>query len=104
MRAAARRKLGNVTLLDAVRIRTLPVDEPWRLVDVRVDAGGHGRTGRFTGRMPQLTYRLFDQIRERQQAFSGLAAWGTASFNMATRGEAKYARGMWVSGDYFATL
>ena len=91
-------------LLDAVRIRTLPVDEPWRLADVRVETGGHGRTGQFTGRQPQLTYPLLEQIRARQDAFSGLAAWGTANFNMTTRGEAKYARGMWVTGDYFQTL
>jgi putative ABC transport system permease protein len=91
-------------LLDAVRIRTLPVDEPWRLVDVRIETGGHGRTGRFTGRAPQLTYPLLEQIRARQDAFSGLAAWGTASFNMTTRGEARYARGMWVNGEYFQTL
>jgi putative ABC transport system permease protein len=91
-------------LLDAVRIRTLPVDEPWQLVDIRVDAGGHGRTGQFSGRAPQLTAPLLEQIRGRQEAFSGLAAWGTAVFNMTASGEARYARGMWVNGDYFATL
>ena len=91
-------------LLDAVRIRTLPVEEPWQLVDVRIDAGGKGRTGQFSGRAPQLTYSLFQQIRDRQEAFSGLAAWGTATFNMTTSGEARYARGMWVNGEYFNTL
>ena len=91
-------------LLDAVRIRTLPIDEPWQLVDVRIEDGGHGRTGRFTGRAPQLTYPLLEQIHTRQDAFSGLAAWGTSTFNMTTSGEARYARGMWVNGDYFSTL
>jgi predicted permease len=91
-------------LLDAVRIRTLPVERPWQLVDVRIEDGGHGRTGRFTGRAPQLTYPLLEQIRARQEGFSGLAAWGTATFNMTSSGEARYARGMWVNGEYFDTL
>src|SRR5215475_4231700 len=91
-------------LLDAVRIRTLPVEQPWQLVDVRIEDGGHGRTGQFSGRTPQLTYPLLEQIRARQEAFSGLAAWGTAAFNMTSSGEARYARGMWVNGEYFDTL
>ncbi len=88
-------------LLDAVRIRTLPVEQPWQLVDVRIEDGGKGRTGQFTGRAPQLTYPLFQQIRDRQEAFSGLAAWGTATFNMTTSGEARYARGIWVERRVF---
>jgi predicted permease len=91
-------------LLDAVRIRTLPVEQPWQLVDVRIEDGGKGRTGQFNGRSPQLTYPLLQQIRDRQEAFSGLAAWGASTFNMTTSGEARYARGMWVNGEYFETL
>src|SRR5213083_353960 len=48
-------------LLDAVRIRTLPVENPQQLVDVRVDASGRGRTGRFSGQAPMFTYPLFEQ-------------------------------------------
>src|SRR5262245_53166080 len=91
-------------LLDAVRIRTLPVEQPGQLVDVRIEDGGHGRTGQFSGRTPQLTYPLLEQIRTRQEAFSGLAAWGAGAFNMTSSGEARYARGMWVNGEYFDTL
>jgi putative ABC transport system permease protein len=91
-------------LLDAVRIRTLPVEEPSRLVEIRIEDNGHGRTGRFTGRAPMLTHPLLEQIRDRQDAFSGLAAWGTSTLNLTTSGEARYARGMWVNGDFFRTL
>src|SRR5262245_1641789 len=91
-------------LLDAVRIRTLPVKDPAQLVDVRIDDKGRGRTGRFTGRNVNLTYPLFEQIRDRQEAFSSLAAFGSSTFNMATSGEARYARGLWVNGDFFNTL
>src|SRR3954470_17120405 len=91
-------------LLDAVRIRTLPVEDPSGLTEVRVDDVKGGRTGRFTGRRPMLTHPLLELIVERQEGFSGLAAWGNSSFNMAPSGEARYATGMWVNGDFFRTL
>jgi putative ABC transport system permease protein len=91
-------------LLDAVRIRTLPVADPARLFEVRIGETPNGRTGRFMGSFPMLTYPLFEQIAARQEAFDGLAASGSLTFNMATRGEARYARGMWVNGDFFSTL
>src|SRR5262249_45757742 len=90
-------------LLEAVRIRTLPVADPGELVEVRIDNAKGGRTGRFTGRRPMLTNPQFEQIRDRQQAFSGLAAWGSSRFNMAVAGEARNAMGMWVNGDFFDT-
>src|SRR4029077_9985869 len=56
-------------LLDAVRIRTLPVGDPARLVDVRITNAPHGRTGNFQSRVPYLTYPLWEQLRDHQQAF-----------------------------------
>ena len=91
-------------LLDAVRLRTLPVPDPLRLVEIRIADAKGGRTGRFMGRRPMLTYPLFEQVRDRQQAFDGLAAWGTSSFNLTRSGEARYALGLWVNGDFFTTL
>jgi len=91
-------------LLDAVRVRTLPVADPSRLYDIRIGETPNGRTGRFMSSYPMLTYPLFEQIAARQEAFEGLAAWGAATFNLATRGESRYARGMWVNGDFFSTL
>ena len=92
-------------LLDAVRIRTLPVADPGGLVEVRIDSPKGGRTGQFNGRRPMLTNPQFEQIRDHQQAFSGLAAWGGGRpFNMATRGEARNATGMLVNGEFFSTL
>jgi len=88
-------------LLDAVRIRTLPVKNPEQLVEVRVDDPTRtGRTGQFSGRRPSLTNPQFERIRDQQQAFTGLAAWGTATFNMSTSGEAREAVGFWANGDF----
>ena len=91
-------------LLNAVRIRTLPVERPQDLVEIRIGDAKGGRTGRFMGRRPMLTNPLFENIRDRQQAFAGLAGWGTSAFNLTAGGEARYAQGLWVSGDFFNTL
>jgi putative ABC transport system permease protein len=91
-------------LLDAVRLRTLPVKDPQQLVDVRIADTSTGRTGSFMGRRPMMTNPLWEQIRDHQQAFSGMFAWGNSAFNLTTGGEARYAQGLWVSGDFFNTL
>ena len=91
-------------LLDAVRLRTLPVKDPQQLVEVRIADTPNGRTGAFLGRRPMMTNPLWEQLRDRQQAFSGVFAWGVNAFNLTTGGEARYAQGLWVSGDFFNTL
>ena len=91
-------------LLDAVRIRTLPVKDAGELVEVRIADPVGGRTGQFTGRRPSLTNPLWEQIRDRQQVFSEAFAWSAPTFDLTTGGEARYAQGLWVSGDFFKGL
>jgi len=91
-------------LLDAVRLRTLPVHEPQELMEIRIADTTGGRTGQFSGRRPNLTNPQWERIRDRQQAFSSALAWSGAAFNLTAGGEARYAQGLWVSGDFFNTL
>ena len=90
-------------LLDAVRMRTLPVKDPQQLVDLRV---GNMKTRRGSGRgsYPNFSNPVWEQIRDRQQAFSGMAAWNSVGVNLATGGLAHNARAMYVNGDFFNTL
>lgn len=88
-------------LLDAVRLRTLPVKDPQQLADVRIVKAPNGRTGAFTSHNPQLTNALWEQIRDRQEGFSNIAAWSTQRLNLRQGGEARYANGLWVSGTFF---
>jgi putative ABC transport system permease protein len=90
-------------LLNAVRIRTLPVKDPSELVEVRI-ADRKAATGRFTGRFPQLTNPLWEAVRDKAEGFSSLTAWGTSRFDLSDGGEARYAEGLWVSGAFFETL
>ena len=57
-------------LLDAVRLRTLPVDRPATAGRDPHRRRAGGRTGQFSGRHPTLTNPLWERIRDRQQAFS----------------------------------
>jgi putative ABC transport system permease protein len=90
-------------LIDAIRLRTLPVKNPQQLATVEV-ANRDWKTGSFSGSYPALTNPLWEQLRGRQQAFSGIAAWGGDRFNLARGGEARFAQALLVSGDFFNVL
>ncbi|HEY3104229.1 MAG TPA: ABC transporter permease [Pyrinomonadaceae bacterium] len=89
-------------LLDAVRLRTLPVRAPQELAEVHL-ADMKGMRGGI-GRPSSVTNLIWEQIRDRQQAFSGIFAWGTDTVNLAPGGEVRPARLLYVSGDFFTTL
>jgi len=89
-------------LLDAVRLRALPVQSPGELAQIRIP-NLLGRSGHMEDH-DELSNPLWEQIRDHQQAFTGVFAWGTATFNLATGGEARPAHGLWVSGDFFRVL
>jgi putative ABC transport system permease protein len=91
-------------LLDAVRIRTLPVKNAEELVEIRIADPIGGRTGQFSGRRPSLTNPLWELVRDRQQAFADVFAWSGVGFDLTTGGEARTAQGLWVSGDFFKGL
>ena len=90
-------------LIAAVRLRPLPVEDPQRLVEVRL-AEVRGRVGRFTGRRPMLTNAIWEQVRDHQQVFAGMAAWGGGAFDLSEGGESRYASVLFVSGGYFEML
>ncbi len=91
-------------LLDAVRLRMLPVDRASELAELRIAKNDHCCSGNFSDRHPDFTYAQWEQIRDHQQAFSNLFAWGDTRFNLAESGEPRFAEGIWVSGDFFRTL
>jgi len=90
-------------LLDAVRMRTLPVKNPQELAEVRI-ADMEGVRGSFSIWHAAVTHRIWEQLRDRQQAFSGLFVWSPGSFNLSPSGEARFASGLLVSGEFFNTL
>jgi putative ABC transport system permease protein len=90
-------------LLDVVRLKTLPVKAPQELAEIRiVDMGG--ARGSFTTRYNAVTNPIWEQLRDRQQGFAGIAAWGTGTFNLAQGGESRPGKTLWVSGDFFNVM
>src|SRR5262245_20274950 len=90
-------------LIDAVRLRTLPVQNPQELVLIDFPDGSQ-RSGWFSTRNSRFTYSQWEQIQARQQAFSGVLAWSAERFNLTAGGEARYAEGLYVSGEFFRHL
>ena len=82
------------SILNAVLLRSLPVEDPQRLVQVRIGSEGDD----------ELTNPIWEQLRDRQQAFSGALAYSPDRFDLAAGGESRYAAGLWVSGDFFRVL
>ena len=91
-------------LVNAVRLRTLPVERPGELVAIAIDTRDRGRTGQFRSRRPMLTEPLWQEIRTRQEAFSSIFVWGITSWNLATDGSFQPARGLYVSGQFYSGL
>ncbi|HZS47069.1 MAG TPA: ABC transporter permease [Blastocatellia bacterium] len=90
-------------LLDAVRLRSLPIKDPQELVEVKID-NSDSKSGQFNTSHPETTYPQWEQIRDHQQSFSGIFAWAETSFNLAQGGEVRNARGLFVTGDFFKVL
>ena len=90
-------------LVNAVRLKTLPVRDPQQLVNIRLNDMEAARGFKPTA-YPAVTNPIWEQIRDRQEAFSGIAAWGRGDFNLAQGGEVRNAKGLWVSGDFFNVL
>ncbi|HYU14666.1 MAG TPA: ABC transporter permease, partial [Candidatus Acidoferrum sp.] len=90
-------------LLDSIHMRKLPVAAPDELVTVRV-RDRHWFKGLGNSWHEDLTQPLWEQLRGDQDAFSGMAAWGDMTVNLAPSGQARFARGFLVSGDFFRVL
>lgn len=80
------------SIVNAVMLRSLPVEDPQRLVELRRGAGN------------TYTNPIWEQVRDHQQAFAGVLAYGDGRFDLASGGESRFAQGLWVSGDYFRVL
>ncbi len=87
------------TLLDSVMLRFLPVERPGELMQVMRQNPRGGKEA-----IPSFTNPIWEQIRDRQKVFSAVFGWGGARFDLAKDGEARYATGLWITGDFFQTL
>jgi putative ABC transport system permease protein len=86
------------SLIDAVMLRMLPVQNPEQLVLIKFQSP-------LSAYMRQsATNPLWEQARDHQDAFSGVIAWAPETFNLAEGGEVRDIHGIYASGDYFTVL
>jgi putative ABC transport system permease protein len=81
------------SLIDSVMLKTLPVLHPEELVQLT----------NLTNQS-EFTNPMWEQIRDRQDIFSGICAFSAHRYNLAVGGEARYVEGSRVSGRFFETL
>ncbi len=90
-------------LVDAIRLKTLPVQNPQQLVSIDFEKNAT-RPGSWYSLTATMTYGQWEQIRAQQQVFDGVIAWSPERFNLANGGETRFAEGLYVSGDFFRVL
>jgi len=91
-------------LVNSVRLRPLPVDNPHELVWVNIDAHNRGRVGWRMSRRGNMSEALWDGLRTEQKAFSQVFTFGITTWNLATQGESRPANGMYINGGFFNAL
>src|SRR5262249_25602361 len=83
-------------LIDAVLIKTLPIERPEELFFIdNVGARGGG------GSPP---YPCFEQFRKQGQSFAGISAFSTFDTRINIDGQLEAIKGQYVSGNYFTLL
>ena len=87
------------SLIDALMLRSLPVSHPEQLLQVNM--AKHDIWGIEE---PFMSNPVWEQLRNRQNVFSGLFGYAVARFDLSARGEARYVQGNYVSGQFFDTL
>src|ERR1700720_2974801 len=81
-------------LIDAVRLRSLPVVDPRALVGVQIKGGNYTVGIRRTPAAVSLA--LFEEIRKQQQGLSGLFAWFDQDVHLGEHPQQRRAAGLWV--------
>ena len=85
------------SLIDTVLLKTLPVEDPQRLVFV--DNSG-GKSGGSSG----PPYPCFERIRDHNRFLSGIAAFDERLFKVSIDGVPERVRGQYASGSYYELL
>jgi macrolide transport system ATP-binding/permease protein len=85
------------SLLDAIMLRSLPVQNPEQIVDIATRvAGGEPHT--------EFSYPLYAALRDHNDALSGMVAYSDTNFGLAAGDQTERIRGEYVSANYFSVV
>ena len=90
-------------LLDAVLLQSLPLKNPKQLAQVRIADMGKAR-GNFNSDYSAVNNPIWERLRESHPGFTGIAAWHEEGFTRDSGGDAHFASGLYVSGNFFRVL
>ncbi|MBV9264542.1 MAG: ABC transporter permease [Acidobacteriaceae bacterium] len=90
-------------LLDAIRLRGLPVQDPSRLATV-VRSGDFFTAGSYFSREEAFTYAQMQSLKQHATAFADMLIFWPTRFNLSTAGESRYAEGLLVSSNFLTVL
>src|SRR5215813_11268685 len=86
------------TLINVVMLKSLPVNHPEELVGLYLNAGGASRNP------SSFSQALWEQIKDRQDVFTGVFVYGSTGADLSSGGETRPAAVGLVSGGFFSTL
>jgi putative ABC transport system permease protein len=96
------------SLIDQALMRALPVANPNELVVLSFAGSNPGHThsdgGDSPGRMHELSYPMYRDLRDRNTVFSGLIAASKVTLGVEWNNQAESVPAEMVSGNYFTTL
>ena len=89
------------SLVDHVLLRVLPVDRPGELVQVTFSGSRYGSNW---GDGSELAYPMYQELRDRNEVFSGICGRFAFAFHIGHSGRTERVPGEIVSGSYFEVL
>jgi predicted permease len=94
------------SIFDQLLLRSLPVEEPDRLVNLSAPGVKYGMTscGQAGGCEDVFSYPMFTDLEQAGAGFDGIAAHVGFGANLAIDGRTLNGEGMLVSGSYFSVL
>ncbi len=92
------------SLTDQILLRLLPVEKPEELVVLRSPGPKQGSVSTDSDSATSFSYPAYKDLRDRNNAFSGLLARYPVSLSVAGVGQTERAEGELVSGNYFEVL
>jgi len=90
-------------LLDAVRLRSLPIAAPDQLAELRIVGGNRG-FGATEGSFARFTIPMWLEVRRNHEPFSGVFAWRQSGMMVGKLGDARQVDAIEVSGEFFNVL
>ncbi len=90
-------------LVDAVRLRNLPIHDPKELAELRI-VGGYNGFGVTNAQYAQLTRPIWKEIKQNHEPMSGVFAWNTQGQTIGKGSESRPVNALEVSGEFFPVL